>query len=289
MPTDLNQPLADGNYGGVSFFNQISIQEIAGREGTDSAGSSTATRTWLLRGSSDPLACRDALVDGPVLINEYDDLFIDQISRERIGPDSWNFTANYSTSTPPVGSTTVSIDTTGATVLQSYAINQASFPAPGETAVDYGTAIDVQDGAPKGVQRVIPALKINVRSKIAKNYISSPVAYAKLVSRHTGWLNSTPMFDGEFAAGELLFMGATGEVIAKEPLLTFVFIASENVDALQVGNIMDIPKAGHDYLWLDHRESKDPNTKTKSVVLRAAYTSEIYGRRDLNVLRIGEV
>ncbi|MEM6499313.1 MAG: hypothetical protein AAF709_21630 [Pseudomonadota bacterium] len=280
IPTDVD--------GTVVTRNGISIREIRGREGSDkSDGTGTASRTWLVKGSANPLTCRSALQSG-VTISPYDGLYADTLSRERVGPAEWEFTATYSALTPQIGGYSVAIDTTGGQVLQTYAYNQTSFSATGETAPDFGNAIDVQDGRPQGVQRIIPALKINVRAKIATEYLgASPMAYAKTISSVTGTYNSAPMFDNQFAAGELLFAGATGEVISENPQLTFTFLASANVTGLTIGTILNISKLGHDYLWFKFKETKDSGTGLSVVSPRAAYVSRVYGPGNHGVLSIG--
>lgn len=288
MASDLNNVLADGVYSHVAFYNGISIQEVAGREGEDTLGVRNAERTWLVRGSNDPIVCRAALDDGPVAINVYDSMNIKSISRERNGDEGWLFTASYDNVTPEVGGYTISIDTSGGQILQTYGYAQTAFPATGQTATDYGFALDVQDGKPQGVERVIPALKYSIRAKIATEYLgASVIAYSKLVARLTGSVNDAPMFGGEFAAGELLFIGASGELIAENPQLTFNFLASENVSALTIGEITGINKKGHEFMWFDFRQAKDGTTNRNTSLARAAYVGRVYGEADLTLLEIG--
>lgn len=288
MASDLNQPLANGVYNDVAYYNGISIQEIAGREGTDNeSGTGTASRVFLCRGSANPLTCRTALIDGPVLINVYDGLGLANISRKLVAPEAWEFTCNYDYKTPEIGGYTIEADTTGGQVLQTYGYDQTAFDATGETATDYGNALDVQDGKPKGVQRVIPALKLTVRAKIAAEYISSPLAYAKLIASLTGSTNDAAMFGGEFAAGELLFIGGSGPVVATDPQFTFTFLASQNATGLTIGDIVGIDKQGHEFLWFDFKTTKDTGTNRKTTKARAAYVGKVYGAADLTQLSIG--
>lgn len=299
MASDLNTTLADGDYGDIIFKNGLRIKEIAGREGEDQRGSGTASRVFLISNSYDPLACRTALLAGVTTLSTYDGLVLNSIARERMGPQSWQFTCNYDSLTPDIGGYTVSIDTTGGQILQTYAYGQTSYAATGETATDFGNAIDVQEGKPQGVQRVIPALKINVRAKIATEYLgSSAIAYAKKVARYTGFTNSQPMFpildssgnptgNFNFEAGELLFIGASGDIIAENPQLTFSFLASENVANLTLGEITIDSKKGHEYLWVDFKKDKDATTSRSVSLARAAYVGQIYDEADLNELSIG--
>lgn len=279
LPSDIVGP-------DVIRYNGISIAEIAGREGTDKWGSATAEASWLVKGSSDPTVCRAALLDGPLLINEYDNLFIESLQRERVGPTSWIFTASYSASTPEPGEFSVTIDTTGGSVVQTYGYSQTAYAATGETAPNFGNAIDVQDGKPQGIQRVIPAMKINIRAQISQSYITSPMAYAKLLSSLTGTTNLYPF--GDFDAGELLFVGATGEIVTRgDPSLTFSFLASQNVTGLTIGQITGIAKEGHEYIWFLHKPDKDGTTGLPVQSIRAAYVGKVYGAADHSVMKIG--
>ena len=288
MASDLNTTLANGSYNHVSFYNGISIQEIAGREGSDQRGTGSASVIYLVKGSANPLACRAALIDGPVPINTYDGLILNSIERERIGQQEWRFTCNYDSVTPDIGGYTISIDTTGGQILQTYGYEQTAYAAPGETATDFGTALDVQDGKPQGVQRIIPALKYQVRAKIATEYLgASAIAYSKLIYQMTGFTNSTPMFGGEFAVGELLFIGASGELVAENPQLTFTFLASENVNGLTIGDVTGISKKGHDFLWFDFKKSKDTGSSRVATTVRSAYVGKVYSAADLTALSIG--
>ena len=289
MASDLNNTLANGLYTGFAFYNGIHIKEIAGRSGTDTTtGSGTAQRTWRLTGTVSPQTARTALTAGPVLIDAYDGMNIESLSYDQ-GPayDSWDFTANYNATVPEVGGYTVSIDTSGGQILQTTSFAQAKFAASGMTAPDFFKSIDVQDGKPQGVQRIIPALKINVRAKIATAYVASPIAYAKLVAGITGTMNTAAMFGSEFAAGELLFAGASGDIVAEDPQLTFTFLASKNESALAVGGITGITKKGHDYLWCLFDYAKDPTTGMLVSKPRAVYVDQVYGMADHTALKIG--
>ena len=288
MATDLNTALADGNYSGVSLYGGITIKEESGRTGDNSSGSDSAERTWILSGSSNPFTCRTALVDGPVPINIHDGLYLRNLAYENAGPESWRFTASYDSQTPNVGGYTVNVDTTGARLTQTYSHAQTKFPATGETLPDAGGAVDLQDGAPKGAERILPALAINVRAKIATEYIgASPMAYAKVIAGLTGTYNNASAFGGEFAAGELLFAGATGDIISTNPQLTFTFLASKNVTGLTIGTITGIDKLGHDYISFSYKPVKDPTTKLFTTAVRGAYVDRIYGPADHTALSIG--
>ncbi|GAA4465449.1 hypothetical protein [Novipirellula rosea] len=292
MATDLvhASELANGLYGSVGVHNGISIREISGRSGTESAsGAATAQRTFLASGTTDPVAARTALIDGPVLIDTFDGMYRDIIEWEQgESYDSWLLTVKYSF-TPAPGRYTVSIDTTGGSILQTTALAQVAYPATGETAIDYGKAIDVQDGSPQGVERIIPALKINVRARISGDYTDEEDAmdYAFLIASCTGHMASGTFL--KHAQGELLFMGATGDIIGEDPTLDFAFLSSKNITNQTIGDVVGVTKLGHDYLWYDFKRAKHPTTKMPITSVRQANVGRIYGFADLSVLKIGEV
>ncbi|MCC9645016.1 hypothetical protein LOC71_22290 [Rhodopirellula sp. JC740] len=291
MASDLNNNLPNGLYqgGSLGIFNGIRIKEQRGRSGVETtSGTGTAQRTWLVSNTENPQAAKAALIDGPVLINEFDGKFIESLEWDTgLSSDSWEFTAHYSAAVPNLGSYTVSIDTTGGTILQTTSYEQTRFAIAGKQAPDFKKAIDVQDGAPQGVQRIIPTLKINVRAKIPTEFIYSPMRYAKLIARLTGTTNVAPMFDDEFAPGELLFAGASGDVVAEDPQLSFTFLASENATDLSIGGISGITKPGHAYAWALFDTDKDSTTGLLVSKPRAIYVDKIYGGADHDLLKIG--
>tara|TARA_R110002073_G_scaffold20209_5_gene72806 strand:- start:10757 stop:11635 length:879 start_codon:yes stop_codon:yes gene_type:complete len=292
MVTDLKraQDLPNGTYDFGGVYNNIAIQEVAGRSGTESSsGAATAQRTFMLSGTTDPVAARAALIDGPVLIDTFDGMYRDIIEWDQGETyDSWLMTVKYSY-TPAPGRYTVSIDTTGGSILQTTALAQVAYPATGETAIDYGKAIDVQDGSPQGVERPIPALKINVRARISGDYTDEDDAmdYAFLIASCTGFMASGSFL--RHAQGELLFLGATGDIIGEDPTLDFGFLSSKNMTSQTIGDVVGVTKLGHDYLWYDFKKAKDPTTKMPITSVRQANVGRIFGFSDLSVLKIGEV
>lgn len=292
MASDLVLPedLANGTYSWGAVYNNLRIRETKGRSGNESSsGSASAQRVFIVTGTYDPVAARAALVDGPVLIDTFDGMFRENIEWDQgETPDSWIFTVRYSY-VPAPGRYTVSIDTNGGAILQTSAFAQAQFAASGETAIDFGKSIDVQDGNPQGVERVIPALKINVNARISADYTDEDdaLAYAKIIANVTGYMASGTFMT--FAAGELLFIGASGDIIGENPTLNFSFLASPNLTSKTIGDITGVNKLGHDYLWFDFKRYKDATTKMPSAKPRAAYVGRIYDFADMSVLKIGDV
>lgn len=269
----------------------ISIRELSGRDGSESEDNASANRRFLVRGSADPLVCRAFLIANAVGLSlyTYDGLAMKTLSWNLYpegGPDAWEFTAAYDF-TPEPGEFVVSIDTTGATVNVQEAFAQTKFDATNFTAIDYGTSINVDaQGNPQGVEKIIPSLKLNIRATIKKSNFSSALAYAKIIAGFTGKVNHEAFLS--FARGELLFLGATGDIITDEnPVLDFAFEASVNITNQTIGSITGINKLGWEYIWFDFAQKQDTTTKLKKTIARGAYVSEIYEFANFSGLFIG--
>lgn len=292
--TGINPTLADATYSDVIFQGGYYFREQGGRDGSISNDSGTAERVFSAGDSQDPLAIKDALLNISS-IRSYGGAGLVNVSWDRVSRTKWDFTLEYSVKEPSdPGTYTISVDTTGGTILQTSAYDQAKYDATGKTGSDFGYSIDVQDGVAQGVQRVIPALKIDIRAKIASAYISSPLTYSKLIAQLTGTTNNAAIYDDTplssgtiFEAGELLFMGATGDVVGESPALTFHYLASKNVTGLTIGDITGISKKGHEYLWFAFFNDIDSTTKLPVQKPRAAYVAQVYGSADHSLLKIG--
>lgn len=100
----------------------------------------------------------------------------------------------------------------------------------------------------------------------------------------TGRVNHAP-FKG-FAAGEVLFLGASGSQRGQEDWeVTFSFAASPNVTGLAVGQITGIAKKGWEYLWVRYEDAVDAHTLVKQPA--AAYVEQVYPYGDFALLGIG--
>lgn len=296
--------MANGTYpistfGILGVYNGKTIRELRGQSGHDSAGDRSATRQFLVENADDYIDAYTTLRDGPVTITGFDGLALNDWDWEPIAPGAYKFELHYSSRRPNVetGYFVTSIDTTGGQLIQTYGYSDNTvFNATGETGSDFGKLINVQDGVAQGISRVIPVLKLSITARIATEYVVRPMLYAKVISSLTGFTNSQPMFQYqfapdpplyEFAAGELLFTGATGTIVAENPQLTFNFLYSANVTGLTIGDITGIAKDGHELLWYEVRDGQESGANRRSPKIVAAHVSQVYGSADLNDLEIG--
>jgi len=266
----------------------VSIREMAGQSGVDSVkGTDSIERSFLCKGTTDPLEARQAILNQriPLELDVFANLNLDSLGWELYArDDQWKFKALYSF-TPQPGNYTINMDSTGGTVNVMEAFAQTRTDAPGETGGNFGTSINVdKQGNPKGVSKVIPALKLNIAARLSAGITADPLAYAKLVTNVTGYTNSAPYLT--FAAGELLFLGATGEIVGDTPLLTYTFAASPNLTGLNIGNIT-VNKGGHQYIWFSYKTQKDTPSGLNVEIATAAYVATVYGAADFSVLGIG--
>jgi len=93
-----------------------------------------------------------------------------------------------------------------------------------------------------------------------------------------------------FAAGEVLFLGATGSKRGTGPdadwEITFRFAASPNATGISVGPIGGIGKKGWEYLWVRYADQEDAGSQ--AIVKRpiAAYVERVYDEGNFSALGI---
>ena len=152
------------------------------------------------------------------------------------------------------------------------------------TAPDYQGAINVQDGRIEGVDVGFPVYSFSI-TKI-HDAAQLTQAWRTMVYGLVGKKNSAAI-GTEFAAGELLFVGARGRSRAEnEVQVTYSFQASPNVGGLTVGSITGINKKGWDFIWFVYGEVDD--TAAGRVVKRPqfAYVEKVIEDGNLSLLGI---
>src|SRR5690606_18604713 len=112
----------------------------------------------------------------------------------------------------------------------------------------------------------------------------------KTLAALTGSVNNTPF--KSFAAGEVLFLGASGSTRENEDgdtvwEITFSFAASPNVTGLTVGDITGIEKRGWDYLWVRYADAVDGEAHVLVKKPVAVYVEQVYPFGNFGALGIG--
>jgi hypothetical protein len=91
-----------------------------------------------------------------------------------------------------------------------------------------------------------------------------------------------------FAAGEVLFLGASGSKRGEEDWeITFRFAASPNRANFQVGPITVASKKGWKYLWVRYADAEDATAKVLVKRSVAAYVEKVYPEGNFAGLGIG--
>jgi len=263
------------------------VREMSGRMGVTNKDGDTLTRHFLVKGTDDPQIAYAILkhFKQQLSLEAIYGMTLNQVSWKLIsGSEAWQFTCEYDF-TPDVGEFTISMDTTGGTIKQTESFSQVTFPAPSETPRKFDYTVNVQDNKPEGVDRIIPALKLNIRARLPSSAIGTPISYAKKVASVTGTVNQNAFLT--FAAGELLFLGASGQIVGENPVLDYGFAASPNISGVTIGGIQGISKRGHDFLWFDYKVLKDESSGLQISKARAAYVAEVYTMSDFSILQIG--
>lgn len=194
------------------------------------------------------------------------------------------FSVTYGSGEPAEGILRIGFDTTGGSVRMRTSLSTTSYPTSGRTAPDFKGAIEVSGGEPQGVDVTLPALRLSFRYKWPKGVVQ--LADVRNLARSTGKTNSDSFYG--FDPGELLFLGATGEIDPATPTdLTYSFAASENA-TLSIGSwITGISKKGHQHLWVAFEDYED--TSAKKLVSRplAAYVETLYRQTAFSGFGIG--
>ena len=210
-----------------------------------------------------------------------------------LGGDCFEVVANYvdveverRESTPESGEGTFEFDTTGGTfhITQSKATTKYARSGAAVTAPDHKGAIGVTKDGVTGVDVVIPALKFSIRYRMPHGNIT--LAYIRTLRSLTGKVNNAT-FKG-FAAGEVLFLGATGQqALAGDVEVKFNFLVSENLTGLDIGDITGIAKDGHQYLWVYYLDGFDSSASALVKEPLAVYVETVYEETDFADLGTG--
>ncbi len=261
---------------------------VSVREKFESRESTTGTSAqvdlaYVVEGTDDDLVAKAALLaESP---SSYDGLVRQTAHIDPVGPGLWDALVRYGrpeNQQPQAGEASFSFDTTGGSqhITQSRQTVQKYAPAD-QTAPDFGGAIGVTHDNVEGVDIQVPVFSFSVTKYIPNSQMTG--AYIGQLYANTGRVNDasfTVNVDGvtlTFAAGECLFLGATGgKRGADDWELTFRFAGSPNASDLTVGSITGISKKGWEYLWVRYGDSED--TAAKAVVKKpiAAYVEKVY-------------
>lgn len=183
-------------------------------------------------------------------------LYRQDVQLDHRGNGLWSVTVPYGPENKQVGQWDFDFDTQGGTVRIFQAKATQVFPA----GPDNKDAIDVQGNDVRGTEIVIPALRMNYTFRHPLGVVNE--AYARNIARNTGKTNDRTWHG--FAAGECLFLGATGRSGSQsEATIGYSIACSENVTGLTIGAIANVAKKGWESTWISYKDLVDAGKPVK--------------------------
>lgn len=174
-------------------------------------------------------------------------------------------------------------NTTGAAENIKSSLETISSPRdPAFGPVDFGGLINVVDDSVEGVDIVVPQWRENITRYLADASVDSD--FRATLYNTTGRVNSDSWRG--FTAGEVLFLGATGERDATSGVweITYQFEMRPNREDITIGDIPPFDADGHDYVW--YRTA--PIDSAAGIILKPthAYVVRVYKRAAFAALGI---
>lgn len=208
---------------------------------------------------------------------------------ERVNGDTWKTTVEYGVPDPSQQAAPEPIfafDTGGGSqhITQSIATVQRYGP---KASTELGGAIGFDGENVAGVDITVPVYQFSETHYLAPAAVTQ--GFKLTLMALTGTVNNSP-FRG-FAAGEVLFLGASGTRrgtgVDDKWEIAYSFAASPNRTGLSVGSISGIQKRGWDYLWVQYGEDVDATAKVLIKKPIAVYIEQVYPFTNFGGLGIG--
>lgn len=215
---------------------------------------------------------------------------------ERINDDTWKIKAVYAEEEDGTDddieddgeeeTVSFAFDTGGGTMHRNQSLKTVS-KAPND-APDFNGAIEVDnEGNVNGVDVTMPVLNFTETHTMSGSRVTT--SYKKNIAALTGTVNRSS-FRG-FAAGEVLFLGASGSKRSKKASapweITFRFAVSPNQSSVSVGKLKVSNKKGWNYLWVRYADKVADNKKNVIKEPVAAYVEQVYPEGDFGNLGLG--
>lgn len=215
------------------------------------------------------MASTPALVSTPFGI-----LYKQDVRVNRSAFNQWMVEVPYGPRPNETGEWTWSFDTTGGTVHITQAKEELR-RYPTATAPNQLGSIAVDGNEVKGVEIIIPAMKINVEYSHPLGVMT--LARAKFLANITGTTNNDTFLS--FAPGEVLFLGANGsDGTTADAKVGYQFAMATNVTGQTIGSIAGVAKRGWEVAWIRYHDtitvadSKDQPTR----VAKHVYVDRVY-------------
>ena len=260
------------------------IERYDSRESTEGIESPSVDLIYVVQGTEDDAAVR-ALVESTIPAI-YAGLVFQTYHIGHQGGGVWEVSVRYGKKEQKdTGDSSFAFDTGGGTTHVTQSLQTVgSYAAPGEIVANFQGAIGVNQDQVEGTDVTVPVFNFTETHYVDSALVTG--AYKQALFLLTGRVNGSS-FKG-FAAGEVLFLGASGSKRGVEDWeITFRFAASPNVTGLSLGGITGIDKEGWHYLWIrfDDEEDTAANTLIKKPV--TAHVERVYEYGDFSTLGIG--
>ena len=253
------------------------IELYKSREGVESLDNPSAVLLYVVTGTDDDTVVRSAIESTAPSV--YVGLPIQDYDFRPLGNQIWEAAVHYGLK-KQTNESAFSFDTGGGTAHVTQSITTvARYPSG---APDCEGAIGVSGDSVDGVDITVPVYNFTETHYLPAASVTG--AYKATLFSLTGKVNAGA-FKG-FAAGEVLFLGASGSQRGNEDWeITFRFAASPNMTGLSVGSITGIAKGGWQHLWVLYADDVDQDTLIKRP--QAAYVEQVYRSGDFSLLGIG--
>ncbi len=254
------------------------VEAFKGRSESFAGGRDWAEIPYFAFGAADEAEVRAAAAAG--IPATYGNLYRKSIEIvERMDAATWRLSARYELPAPDqqLPDPVVAFDSTGGTQHITQSIATAGRYGPAASAL-LGGAIGYDGERVAGCDIVVPVWQWS-ETHCKTNADQS--AYYSLTGRVNGGA-----FRGH-AAGEVLFLGATGQKRGGVWEITFKFAASPNKTGITIGNIANISKGGWEYLWVQYGDDVDAAAKVRIRKPVAVYVERVYESGDFSGLGIG--
>lgn len=254
---------------------------ISWSERHTSRGGSTTNPTVTLRytafGESDDLLVRafaTAAIPGVYVVDGGTVLYRQEVQFDWQSSTLCHIDAAFGAANMQLNAQEIGFDTTGGMVhitSSKETINSYFRGVPFAAPPDHKQAIGVNGDQIEGVDVFIPALKLDVEIQHPAGLVN--LFKVKQLARDTAIVNSDTFLT--FAPGEVLFLGASGKVrsFGRSPV-RYSFAVSENTVGQTIGDIANIAKRGHDYLWVSYVDDVDNGQAVR--IPANAYVERVY-------------
>jgi len=260
----------------------ITVEELF--EGRTEVVDSSAEVPYVVRGAADEDEVKGAVESNTP--TSYGDLERFEIEiAERVNEDTWKVSVRYAE--PDVtdeneAEPAWSFDTGGGSQHITQAIKTIKRYGPG--AADMGGAIGFDGENVQGVDITVPVFTFSETHYLPDSVVT--LAYKAKLFYATGKVNKT-MFRG-FAAGEVLFLGASGSKRGSEDWeITFKFAVQPNQTDFDIGDINNVDKKGWEYLWVRYAPEVDSEKKVLIKKPVAVYVEQVYKTLNFSTLGVG--